>query len=271
LGFDYLRLTPSRNEPITTAVAQYASLDALIEGLPPTTMYGFAPGGASLIEIASAFAQDSWSAGQRLNLTYGLRWEYMPPPASRVLPAMFVSTTGPITGAAAGRLVEFTTIPTFFAVPEWNARFGRVAPRAGLAYRLSRSGDWVLRAGIGTFYDLGFASAIDPLNAVPFNSWRTVAGPVVSASVPNGPQYGFASDLRIPYSWQWNLTLEGTAQSVGIISAAWVGSRGNNLLRREGYQPAVAARFPAVILATSHGQSHYHAFPFHFLRTLPAR
>jgi hypothetical protein len=83
LGLDYLRLTPSRDEPITTAVARYAGLDDLIARRAPATMYGAAPGGESLIEIASAFAQDTWSASQRLNLT-GLRWEYTPP-SSRVL------------------------------------------------------------------------------------------------------------------------------------------------------------------------------------------
>jgi hypothetical protein len=254
LGFDYLRLTPSRREPISTAVAQYPGLDGLIEGGPPAIAFGGAPGGASLIEIASAFAQDTWSLGRRLNLTYGVRWEYMPPPASRVLPAALLtvpSRPDPVTPA---------TVPSFQALPEWNARLGRVAPRVGLAFRLNQSGNWVVRAGSGTFYDLGFASAIDPLNAIPFNSWvglarrRGETRPAVSLQ-------GFASDLRIPYSWQWNLTVEGAAPGVGVVSAAWVGSRGIDLLRREGY---IAS--PALILATSHGRSDYDAFQLHLRR-----
>jgi hypothetical protein len=280
LGFDYLRLTPSRNEAITTALAQYGSLDDLIQRLPPRTMYGAAPGGASLIEIASAFAQDTWTAGQRLNLTYGLRWEYMPPPASRVGPSGFVPVVSSFPGTLVSGPVESSVVPPFHALPEWKTRFGRLAPRTALAYRLNRDGNWVLRAGIGVFYDLGFASAIDPLNSVPFNSW--LAQLTGSAEPTSGTQHGFASDLRIPYSWQWNLTMEGRVPGAGVVSAAWVGSSGHKLLRREGYIPALSLSDPAVrganaidngispalILATNNGKSNYHAFQFHFQRKL---
>jgi hypothetical protein len=112
------------------------------------------------------------------------------------------------------------------------------------------------------FYDLGFASAVDPLNSIPFNSLRTVD----ATGVPfgdNGPVYGFARDLRIPYSWQWNVTVEGRVPGGGIASAAWVGSTGRNLLRREGYLSA-GTQIPDLVLATSHGNSNYEAFQANF-------
>jgi hypothetical protein len=113
------------------------------------------------------------------------------------------------------------------------------------------------------FCDLGFASAIDPLNSVPFNSWRTVLA--AGAPAAFGPAYGFANDLRIPYSWQWNVTAEGRGPGGGIVSLGWAGSTGRNLLRREGY-PLPGTSVPALVLATSHGGSSYHAFQAHFRR-----
>jgi len=37
----------------------------------------------------------------------------------------------------------------------WNTTYGNFAPRVGIAYSLTPNGDFVLRAGLGIFYDLG--------------------------------------------------------------------------------------------------------------------
>jgi hypothetical protein len=280
VGLDYLRLTPSRREAIASAVAQFSSLENLLAMRDPLTSFGNAPAGSSLIEIVSAFAQDTWSVNERLNLTYGLRWEYMPPPASRVpkaaLPPIATAPGGPTNPSgstvssgfdASASSAAPSFLPAFTTDPNWNAHLGRFAPRVGLAYRLKRSGDFVLRAGGGTFYDLGFASAIDPLNSVPFNSWRTTLSAPTSTVLPSGPSFGFAGDLSIPHSWQWNATLEGTIREVGVLSAGWVGSTGRRLLRREGYlYPGASA--PTLVLATTNGRASYNAFQAHFRRRL---
>ena len=276
LGLDYLRLTPSRREAIRSAVARFDSLDDLLAGRQPVTMYGEAPGGTSLIELASAFAQDTWSVNSRMNLTYGLRWEYMPPPSSRggaetqvpivVAPSNGSESSGsPVFPPDGTRwpILPITNSPPFAANPAWSSRFGRFAPRVGAACRLNRAGTFVARAGAGVFYDLGFASAIDPLNSVPFNSWRTTV--LEEPTAGSIPVYGFARDLRVPLSWQWNVTLERAASGWGTASAAWVGSTGRHLLRREGYL-ATGATSPSLLLGTSHGSSQYQAFQAHWRR-----
>lgn len=274
LGIDYLRLTPSRPASLSTAVAHYNSLDDLLARATPQTAYANVPSGSSLIEIASAFVQDTWSVNERLNLTYGARWEYMPPPASRIAP---VTTGGPVTTPGPGQGGDASGgggLPTFpgpaplpyTTTPDWSSRFGRVAPRVGAAYRLHPPRSLVLRAGAGIFYDLGFASTIDPLNSVPFNSFREsfTTGP---NSFSTGPVFGFASDLRIPYSWQWNVTLEGMLPGGGILSAGWIGAEGRNLLRREGLTPPGFGSAD-LILATSNGVSSFQSFQTHYRHRL---
>jgi hypothetical protein len=116
---------------------------------------------------------------------------------------------------------------------------------------------------------------------VPFNSWFRALGDLAPTTGRAGTQFGFASELRIPYSWQWNLTLEGSIAGGGVLSAGWVGSRSRNLLRREGYLPAISlldrespARIftnevaPALVLATSNGESSYHALQVHYRRNV---
>ena len=107
----------------------------------------------------------------------------------------------------------------------------------------------MLRTGAGLFYDLSFSSATDLLNGAPYNRWRNLLGPTLVAG--GDVIYGFAPNLRLPYSLEWNVTLERSMGADAAVSAAYVGSAGRRLLRREGFDDAV--------LATNNGRSSYHA------------
>ena len=95
------------------------------------------------------------------------------------------------------------------------------------------------------FYDLSFSSATDLLNGAPYNRWRNLLGPTLVAG--GDVIYGFAPNLRLPYSLEWNVTLERSMGADAAASAAYVGSAGRRLLRREGLDDAV--------LATNNGRS----------------
>ena len=258
LGFDYQRLTPRREKGIATLVGQYPSVAAAAAGLPPNLTYGAATAGSSLIETLSVFAQDTWHATERFNVTYGLRWEWTPPPAYR--------TSVPVNGAAPGtvdpsRPVSPTTPTTAVdnvigTVPDWTTRYSQFAPRLGGAYRLDRAGQLVLRAGGGLFYDLTFGSALDLLNGSPFNRWRNLLGPSIAGA--SEVTFGFARNLRLPYSLEWNVTLERAFGGDATASAAYVGSAGRRLLRREA-QLDPTNTTPQSIIATNNGRSSYHA------------
>jgi hypothetical protein len=246
-GIDYQRLTPVRERPITSVVGEFASLsDAVAGGLMKVT-YAQASSGASLIETFSAFAQDTWHVSPRLNLTYGFRWELTPPPSYRNQPIVAIISPLPIDVRPA--LVGGGNQPV------WKSRYDQWAPRVGVAYRANDSGAFVIRAGAGLFYDLTFSSATDLLNGAPYNRWRNLLGPAIAPA--NEVSYGFAPNLKLPYSMEWNVTLERGFGADAAASAAYVGSAGRRLLRREAYLGNAIG--PDVVLATNNGFSNYHA------------
>jgi hypothetical protein len=192
-------------------------------------------------QALSLFAQDTWNVYQRLTVTYGLRWELVPPPNAlngAILPA-FSNTDNPaqIAVAAAG-------------TPLWKTTYGNFAPRLGLAYRLTDAGDLVLRAGVGIYYDLGTGIASQLIGAWPNSpSTQNFNVPVPIASVTpflpppatlqppygagSGIFNGFASDLKLPRSYQWNLALEKSFGGRQVVSATYAGQSGSDLLRSE--------------------------------------
>ena len=144
-------------------------------------------------------------------------------------------------------------------------RYGQVAPRAGAVYRLTDR--LVLRAGWGIFYDLAFSAATDPINGFPFNRWQF--GDVLATSGTGaGPAgWGFAANLRLPYSHEWNVAWENALTASDLLAISYTGSAGRRLLRREaGMQPGGAGA--AASIATNHGSSDFHALEVEYRRRL---
>jgi hypothetical protein len=284
IGADYQRITPTRERTIFSVAGVYNSVADLLAGNAPSLTFARAGAGSSLIETFSGFAQDTWHATPRLTLTYGTRWELVPAPSFRspeldpntgivvpgggALPEGFPGNAPilpvPFPESGPGRLFGESYLDT----PSWPMRYTYFAPRIGAAYRLNAPGTAVLRAGAGLFYDLGFASATDPLNGAPYNRWRAMTASLGTDLLPSAEsalEYGFAPDLKLPYSLQWNVTAERAHGEEGVISAAYVGSAGRRLLRREGYlRPETGV--PQLLLATNNGKSDYHSLQLQYRR-----
>ena len=195
-----------------------------------------------LSQSLSLYAQDSWKVNSRVNLTYGVRWEFGPPPTGRG--STHLAAWRNVNDPASVRLAPQGT-------PLWATTYSNFAPRIGLVYRLTDRGDFVVRGGAGIFYDLGVGSAGILANAFPNGATQFTPGVSVpisdlSAYLPslsvNPPYpsgtYAFAPDLRMPKSYQWNLALDKSFPGKQAISLTYAGQAGRSLLRRESlYQP----------------------------------
>ena len=109
------------------------------------------------VHAFNLYAQDSWQVTKRLNVNYGLRYEYFGP---------MTSDKGDIANFIPGS----GFVVTNGSHPLFKPGKDHFAPRLGIAYQPTNKPDLVVRAGFGVFYD--------QINLNPFLDFRPpVAAP----------------------------------------------------------------------------------------------
>jgi hypothetical protein len=152
-----------------------------------------------------------------------------------------------------------------------------------LAYALTGNHDFVVRAGVGTFYDLGVGQTATLATQFP-NSTSSFSGsvpvpisdatpylPVQSLAPPYPGSYGFDPNLKSPRSYQWNLALEKALPWDQVVTATYVGQAGRRLLRNAGYyQPN--PDFASYFYLTNNGAfSNYDALQLQYRKLVSPR
>jgi len=212
----------------------------------------------------------------------------------RNAPACDVSLAAPCIPTPSGALPPDVTITPFGNGAIYHNDFTNWQPRVGVAYSLFPK--TVLRAGYGRFYDnwaaitqtaqnfegtwpsvgqLG-ASNMNPLTAVP-NAFATDpfnlgSGQALPPPTPFTQSTWFADPyLKRPYADQWNFGVEQQLTSKSVLTANYVGSRGQKLDIGGAYNvattpgpgnPQLRAPFPyigATAFDRSDGSSTYNA------------
>src|SRR5262249_6626797 len=160
-GVDYRYLAPHHGPFDYRQFVNFISVRrALTEVAPSVSISAF-----DSVEVGfhnlSLYAQDNWKVHPRLSLTYGLRWEFNPPPSAH----------------GGQPLVTLTGFPNLNAVtlappgtPVYETRYGNFAPRFGAAYQLipHPGRETVIRGGAGIFYDRGIGNIGRAAASFPF-------------------------------------------------------------------------------------------------------
>jgi hypothetical protein len=272
-GLDYTLLRPSRDAPLSSVFGVAPSLEGLLANDPLAVTYSQAALYGGQVNAISIFAQDTVQLSDSLNIVYGLRWEVTPPTASQPqIPT--------ITGLWTGTDWQTTHYGDINGTAPWPMRYGQLAPRLGMAWRLPWRG-LVLRAGGGLFYDPALGASINPINGAPFNSWLLAGtGPGIDPSTgspgTSQPSQRISGDverfllatpppLHLPASYQWRVSLEKRAGG-GVASAAYVGATGRNLLGNQAYvEPDTGILDRQITL--NGGSSNYQAAQFRYSGT----
>lgn len=224
-----------------------------------------------LARTLSLYGQDTWRLTPRLTMTYGLRWELSPAPSPRggTILAAWTNVNDP----AALALAPIGT-------PVYQTTYTNFAPRVGIALKLTNSGDLVLRAGAGIFYDLGTGAAASIGAFFPNSSEEYSVGLVVPIGDPTpylppislNPPYGLVQamspNLKLPRSYQWNVAVEKSLFGRQVISATYVGQAGRDLLRNEAIDMPNADFSNAFQVTENSARSNYNALQLQYRRPL---
>ena len=221
---------------------------------------------------AAGFFQDDWRVNPRLTINSGLRYEYFEPPydtdnrmAILNLTTLEVQQVG-VNGVSPSGL---------------NRDPNNLAPRVGVSYDLTGSGNWLVRGGYGIFYDSG---TLIENSALYFNPpyWTLslwVPNPVpVTITNPFPPERAILTaptintlnpDFHNGYAQEGTAGLDGVVRGT-TINVRFVTSHGSDLVRKRNInQPypgpgTAGTRRPDpslgdVLLVESTGWSTYNA------------
>lgn len=205
----------------------------------------------------AGYAQDEWRATRRLTVNFGVRYEISSPFAevrdrlNAFIPGQ-QSTVFP--DAPPGVLFPGDAGVPKHILPMY---YGGVMPRVGLAYDPSGNGRTSIRAAYGVFYDQFSNGAGQPMqvpiSAVPWTQAVQISGPTLNYADPLGgqpPSSGTAFPrpstvvtldhaAKMPYSQNWNLSIQRALGEAYLIEARYVGTKGTRVPRYVEANPAI--------------------------------
>ena len=250
IGADYRTITAVRRDSAgTISILADRIADLANSNLPWQSVTQPVNQTARLPEL-SLWAEDTWQVTKRLTVAAGLRWEYSPSP--------YTSGTAWFYDPGLGEIE-----PVYDPKPLWMTSLRNFAPRAGLAFRITKDGRTVLRAGGGVYYDSSLSIAADVLNGGPLSITQYTSNPALVFSTIL--IYGFAPNLHLPEINQGNISLEHGFGQHDVLSVGYIGSVGHSLIRREIGGPG---SFPSVVVALTSNEafSKYHALQVQYRR-----
>ena len=221
----------NRGQYSFSSAAPYNALENFVRGVVQSYTQGFGPdqNGYRSTEV-NAYVQDDYRATPNLILNFGARFEHVGRPSE------------------VNHLVDLGYASDSYVEPRFGFAYSP-AWKDGLPGKLNGGpGKSVVRGGFGLFHgrifqslfsQVGFAPRFNPPNgavvtlsdpnmsvASPLGSFHFVPGPPTSQTL-----IGIADPhLRMPYTEQWNLTIERQLPWQSALAVSYVGNRGIGFL-----------------------------------------
>jgi hypothetical protein len=199
------------------------------------------------VNTFALFAQDSWQLTKRLNLNYGLRFDYTGPPSSQLHNLTSFDPTVPTGIAVVG--VDRSSL--------FDKYWGGASPRVGFAWQADSAGKTVVRGGFGLYFDaiymIPFLNVRSTTDNGPVGVEDNPAGvsPVAAANagpfvIQNGAPifqplsavlagtglvnlFSVARDFKPSYTESYNFNIQHSLTPSIVGQVGYVGTRSRNL------------------------------------------
>ena len=222
------------------------------------------------------FAQDTWKIRPNLTLDYGVRYQYYQPPVDEnnnigsFDAALYDRSRTICANAGCTALTSASDRNNGFGIANSTSRFGRsivpkdynnFSPRVGIAWDPFKDGKTIVRAGYGFYYDQALIGVFEQaaFTTPAFNSRASFTSTPTSIITYDNPGAGtppgtlplvstiaMASDFKTPETQQWSLGVQREVFKNAVVDVSYVGTRGDNLLRRRNVNFLTPAQVVAV-------------------------
>ncbi len=237
MGVDYRHIKSPFAPPSVEAVTEWTSAKQIQANTSALSEFFNYKSATPLFNETALFIQDEWRPRPRISLSLGLRWEVNPPPTEQH-------------GNDAYTLLGSIADPASLSVaprgtPLWHTYWYNFAPRLGVAWTAHNTPglETVVRAGAGVFFDTANEVGAEGYSALGFDTYTVSSGlalpyPTSAFSVPfsTSPPYtkatiiAFPSHLQLPYTLEWNTSIQQALGRNQALTISYVGSNGRRLL-----------------------------------------
>jgi hypothetical protein len=224
------------------------------------------------------FAQDAWQVTRRLNVNYGIRYDYVGPMhnGDKNLPT-FLPNNGGLVVQGAGTATLYPQ--------DWN----NVAPRFGFSFQPREGGSLVLRGAFGVYFDAsslspfldnrpgnggpngfeGNPAGANPVQTITQNAYTIQSGQPLFVSNPATIVGIFSVDpnFHTPYTYNYNAGIQQSLGSRTILQIGYVGSQSRKQItlrdiNQAGLNPASPTNPAVGVLGGKPGSIQQDSRPF---------
>lgn len=276
LGLDYRRVKSPTLPAYPSVSAYFFSAHSALNNRVDDLLLQQGVATTPIFNETAAFVQDEWRVASSLSLSAGLRWELDPPPTEahgNNAYTLLGSIDNPSTLSIAPRGTAL-----------WKTSWFNIAPRLGIAWSAHRKPGWetILRTGGGVFFDTGNQLAADAYYGLGFSAYKYLFqtslpaassafsfSPTVTPPYSGSTIYAFPSHLQLPYSLEWNVSLDQAVAHSQTFTISYVGANGRRLTgTQEAYLGSRNPEFGYVIYFPNGITSNYQALQTQFQRSV---
>jgi hypothetical protein len=275
-GADYRHIKSPVLPASVVPLAEFLDTPAVLSGTPDVSEIFNYKSATPLFSEIALFVQDEWRLHPGLTVSLGLRWEVDPPPTEEHGDDAY-TLLGSVDNPASLSLAPQGT-------PLWKTAWYDFAPRLGIAWTAHNQPGWetVVRAGGGVFFDtanefaaLGYSSfgfsAYQLYFGVPIPYTASELNVPISTTAPytTGTIIAFPAHLQLPYTLEWNTSIQQALGKGQAFTISYVGSNGRRLLGvQELSLASLNPNFGTVEYSANGITSNYQSLQLRFQRSI---